>query len=50
MLDDDEIDQFDVDEYPPTLHPGREIATLCLFAFLVIAFVVWGLWKLWLWL
>jgi hypothetical protein len=43
MLDDDEYD-----EYPPTLRPGREIATLGLFALLVVAFVVWGLWKLWL--
>jgi len=48
MLNDGD-DQFD-DEYPPTLHPGREVMTLCLAAILVIALIAWGIWRIMLWL
>jgi Flp pilus assembly protein TadB len=36
-------DDFD---FPPTAHPGRELFTASLFVLLIIAFVVWGGWKL----
>jgi hypothetical protein len=48
MLDDGDDDRFD--EYPPTPHPGREMATMSLAAILVIAFIAWAIWKIMLWL
>jgi len=33
-------------DYPPTLHPGRELFTFSLFVLMIIALVVWGGWKL----
>lgn len=36
-------DDFD---YPPTLHPGRELFTFSLFALMIMSLGVWGGWKL----
>jgi hypothetical protein len=33
-------------DFPPTAHPGRELFTASLFVLLIIAFLVWGGWKL----
>jgi hypothetical protein len=33
-------------DFPPTAHPGRELFTAILFTVLVLAFLVWGIWKL----
>ena len=31
----------DDDEFPPVLHPGRELATLTVAAILVVALILW---------
>ena len=36
-------DDFD---YPPTLHPGRELFTFSLFALMIMSLGIWGGWKL----
>jgi hypothetical protein len=36
-------DDFD---FPPTAHPGRELFTASLFVLLIMAFAIWGGWKL----
>jgi hypothetical protein len=33
-------------DFPPTAHPGRELFTSCFFVQLIMAFVIWGGWKL----
>jgi hypothetical protein len=33
-------------DFPPSAHPGRELFTASLFVFLIIAFFIWGGWKL----
>ncbi len=39
-------DDRDDDEFPPTLHPKRELLTGCLAAILVALLIGWGLWSL----
>ena len=36
-------DDFD---FPPTLHPGRELFTFSLFVLLIMSLTIWGGWKL----
>jgi hypothetical protein len=33
-------------DFPPTAHPGRELFTAIFFTVLILAFLVWGIWKL----
>ena len=33
-------------DFPPAAHPGRELFTSCFFVQLIMAFVIWGGWKL----
>jgi hypothetical protein len=33
-------------DFPPALHPGRELFTASLFFLLTISLLVWGCWKL----
>ncbi len=33
-------------DFPPTLHPGRELFTFSLFVLIVVALGIWGGWKL----
>jgi hypothetical protein len=33
-------------DFPPTVHPGRELFTFSLFVLLIITAVIWGGWKL----
>jgi hypothetical protein len=47
--DSDKVLNFSDDDFdfPPTVHPGRELFTFCLFVLLLImAPAVWGGWKL----
>ena len=33
-------------DFPPTVHPGRELVTASLFVLVIMTSVVWGGWKL----
>jgi len=33
-------------DFPPTLHPGRELFTFSVFVVMTVTVVVWGGWKL----
>ena len=33
-------------DFPPTLHPGRELFTFSIFVLMIVSLVIWGGWKL----